>query len=199
MEIMKMIVIIVAAYFLGNFSTGQFIAWRKSVDLRSQGSGNIGTTNVLRTMGKWAGALTLLGDALKGVLAVAIGFLLMDRVGAIVAAVCVILGHDFPVISGFKGGKGIATSVGVLLVLQPYYMLMVLLVCIPLIILTRMVSLASITGALMLLVLSLCLNIGDIGGWVFALIVCLLAVFTHRENIRRIMDGNENRISFHRR
>lgn len=198
MEIMKVIVIIVFSYFLGNFSTGAFLAKRANVDLRAQGSGNIGTTNTLRVMGKWAGALTLVGDALKGVIAVLLGYLLLGRTGMMIAGISAVLGHDFPVLSGFKGGKGIATSVGILLIIQPFYMLMILLVCIPVIIITRYVSLASITGAIMLFVLSICLNIGDVGAWIFALLILGLALFQHRANILRLMNGTENRVSFNR-
>ena len=120
------LIIIITAYLLGNISTSYIVAKRLAgVDIRTQGSGNAGSTNVLRTLGKKAGALTFIGDVLKGLIAVLIarliayGVNLDDTTCAYIAVVAVVLGHNYPVFLGFKGGKGVATSLGSMLGMNP--------------------------------------------------------------------------------
>ena len=147
------LIIIIIAYLLGNISTSYIVAKRLAgVDIRTQGSGNAGSTNVLRTLGKKAGALTFVGDVLKGLIAVLIARLIaygvhMDQsICAYIAVVAVVLGHNYPAFLGFKGGKGVATSLGSMLGMNPLVALMCLGFFIIIVAITKYVSLGSILG-----------------------------------------------------
>lgn len=204
MEYVTLTTVFVAiiAYLLGSINTSIIVSKKKGIDIRKEGSKNPGTTNALRVMGKKAAIIVLLGDILKGV--VSIGFAMIiakiaksDEFEAIllkeIAGVFVILGHNYPIFFGFKGGKGIATSIGVLLLVNFKIGLICLIFGIVIIAITRMVSLGSLLSAILFPVLSLVL---DINYFVFSLIVCFLAIIKHRSNIKRIFRGEENKISF---
>ena len=176
--------------------------------MREKGSGNAGATNMLRSVGKKAAALTLLGDALKGVIAIVFAVI----VGAIaknsdkallvqIAGILVVVGHTFPVFFGFKGGKGVATSVGVLLMTNYQIGLICLVFALVLMILTRMVSMGSVGAAILFPVLVLFINTNFIvtegsGYFVYSVILAALVAFNHRSNIQRILNGTENKLSF---
>ena len=147
------LIIIVVAYLLGNISTSYIVAKRLAgVDIRTQGSGNAGSTNVLRTMGKKAGALTFGGDVLKGVVAVGFARILAyymkaDQVTcAYIAVVAVVIGHNWPAFLGFKGGKGVATSLGSMLAINPVLALTCLAAFIIIVLVSKYVSLGSVLG-----------------------------------------------------
>ena len=177
-------------------------------DVREKGSGNAGTTNMLRSVGKRAAALTLLCDILKGVVAVLVAIL----AGAIIknldksllvqlAGIAVVIGHTFPVFFGFKGGKGVATSLGVLLMVNWKIGLICLVFAVVLIALTRMVSVGSVGAAILYPVLVLFIGtnftVSEGSGYlVFSILLALLVAFNHRSNIKRILEGKENKISF---
>lgn len=198
--------IAVAAYFLGAIPFGLLISRARGMDIRQHGSGNIGATNVWRVLGKKWGLLTFLCDAAKGWLAVWAGLrwaaaypgVLGDpSVAGIVAALGCIVGHSFPVWLGFKGGKGVATSLGVLVGMMPLASAIVLGVWLLVFLLWRYVSLASIAAALALpaVVLAL-LSSGRLSGQAnlyFACVAGALVVRRHRENITRLLQGTENR------
>jgi glycerol-3-phosphate acyltransferase PlsY len=162
-------------------------------DVRKEGSGNVGATNVLRTQGKLQGALVLLGDLLKGVAAVLIGSGLAGTSGAAAAGVCVILGHCFPVYFGFKGGKGVATGGGMILALFPRAMFIMAPVFVAMILITRMVSVGSILGSLAVI---LCILLFRPPATVAAACVfaAVMVAWRHRDNIKRIFDGTENKL-----
>jgi len=196
------------AYLIGsiNFSV---IFSRKfaGFDLREKGSKNAGTTNMLRTVGKKAAIIVLICDILKGVAAILIAKILSnfndDVIPAIacqLAAFFVVLGHTFPIFFEFRGGKGVATSIGVLLVLNWEIGLICLVYGIVMIILTRMVSLGSITAAILFPVLTIFISENYIArGFnytVFGVIMAAFILFNHRSNIKRLSEGTENRISF---
>lgn len=190
------------AYLLGSIPVGYLLVkiFRGS-DIRATGSGNIGATNVARSGAKGLGILTLLLDALKGVLAVVIAQHLAQshsfpdayRVAA-AAALFAVLGHVFPVWLGFRGGKGVATALGVFLALTPVATLLALLAFLLVFFVTRYVSLASIVGAVVLPIAAIA---RDIKHSVFVdacyIVVSLLVIVKHHSNIQRLLQGTENR------
>lgn len=200
MQILKYLIIAVISYLLGCISSGIIVAKAFGVnDIRKEGSGNAGSTNVLRTLGWLPSVLTLAGDCLKGLIACFIGKYVGGTIGMLLAGLCVTLGHDFPVFLGFKGGKGIATSLGMILVISPALALSLLAVEIVIIILTRYVSLASLSVTVAYPVLNIIFfhKHEDYGWYVFFSIVCgLLSLYCHRGNLMRLIRREENRLDF---
>ena len=193
-----------AAYLLGSVSFAIVVS--KSLyhqDVRQFGSGNAGMTNILRTYGKKAAALTLAGDFLKGVAAVLISRLLFAAMGvtlfdgAYVGGLFAILGHLYPVYFGFRGGKGILTSIGIIAVINPLVFLGLLIIGLPLIFLTKIVSVGSLAGAVCYPFLTLLVDFWQGGvSWLdfsFSLVIALLVIWMHRSNIKRLLNGTENR------
>jgi glycerol-3-phosphate acyltransferase PlsY len=197
--------IILLCYLIGSFPSGYLVGKSQGIDIRQHGSGNIGATNVLRVMGKKWGYLVFFSDSLKGFIAVKVGVWLASSAGAeatlaaVVAGICCIIGHNYTVWLRFKGGKGIATSIGVLLAIVPtMIVLIVLVVWLAVFLVWKYVSLASICAALSLpvAVLALFPFVAHGNYWVlvvFSLIVAALAVWRHRPNIDRLLQGKENR------
>lgn len=193
------LIIIITAYLLGNISTSYIVAKRLAgVDIRTQGSGNAGSTNVLRTLGKKAGALTFIGDVLKGLIAVLIarfiayGANLDDTTCAYIAVVAVVLGHNYPVFLGFKGGKGVATSLGSMLGMNPLVALLCLGFFIIIVAITKYVSLGSILG-IGLSPIIMMINHNNKGVLV-TLFLTISVVITHKENIKRLLNGTERKL-----
>ena len=193
-----------AGYLLGSVSFAVVVSkLGYHEDVRDHGSGNAGMTNILRTYGKGAAAVTLAGDFCKGALAVVIGRLIfwllrvdfMD--GAYVAGMFALLGHLYPLYFGFKGGKGILTSVGVIFLINPLVGLMLLAVGLPLIFLTRIVSVGSLAGAAsypFFTWLTVYLKgKNPVFDTVFASVIALLVIYMHRENVKRLLNGTENK------
>lgn len=220
------------AFLLGSIPFGLLIAKAKGVNIRDHGSGNIGATNVLRVIGKKYGITCLLLDALKGFIPVAIavnliqitgrpvqvplGFLdawalklsagdaLKAQIAQILTALCAVLGHNYSPWVGFKGGKGIATSAGVLLGLMPFAVLLLLVLWLLLFLSTRYVSIASVGAAASLPLLTLwgSWHHGRIqdGTWnkplfAFTVVIAVLAIWKHRTNIQRLREGTEHRFT----
>ena len=187
------------AFLLGSIPTGYLVARAKGVDIRQHGSGNIGATNVFRTLGKPLGVLVFFIDALKGFGAVwlASHFGEAGPWTGIVAAVAAIAGHNYTPWLGCKGGKGIATSAGVLLALMPWAVLAIALVWIVVFKVSRYVSLASICAAAALPLAVGVLWFAGCGGngplLAFALLISALAIWRHRSNIERLRAGTESR------
>ncbi len=204
MAVLGVILVAVGAYLLGSIPTGFLVARARGIDIRAVGSGNIGATNVLRILGTPAGVLVLLADATKGWLAV----VLLAKVvvaglhlGAdpqtrewlrVCGALAAILGHNYTCWLHFKGGKGIATSAGVLVALVPWSLLIILTIWIVIFALSRYVSLASIAASFAL----------PFAAWLtgesptIILVtagMAALAIYKHKANIRRLLHGTENR------
>ena len=202
------IIVTIIAYCIGSVSFSVIFGKKfAGIDVRKKGSGNAGTTNTLRTAGKRAALLTRLCDCLKGVIAVFIAWLAGKIVSNAdsallvqLAALAVIIGHVYPVFFSFKGGKGVATSLGILLIINWKIGLICLLFALVLIILTRMVSLGSIGAAILFPILALFIQDNYIvpngSYFVFALILAVFVVFNHRENVKRLLEGKENKLSF---
>ncbi len=186
---------IVAGYLLGNFSSGTVVSRIFGLDdIRRHGSGNPGTTNVMRTLGFLPALLTFLGDALKAVIAVCVGLMLADRAGGMLGGLFCVAGHNWPVFMHFKGGRGIASSFGVVLVLSPYMALALFCVQIVVLLLTKYMSVASIISAALYAVLSVIYYPGDWYRMGFAMLLCALAIYSHRSNIKRLIAGSENKL-----
>ena len=203
----------IIAYLIGSINFSVIISKKVAgFDVREKGSGNAGTTNMLRAVGKKAAAVTLICDVLKGVVSIGIAIILGNIVKDInrelliqVAGIAVVLGHTFPVFFGFKGGKGVATSLGILLLSNWQIGLICLVFGIVLIILTRMVSLGSCAAAVLFPVLTLFINDhytvlteGKSGStyFIYSVILAIIVLYNHRSNIKRILSGTENKISF---
>lgn len=202
-------------YACGLFLTGFVIGKIENVDLTTQGSGNVGTTNTLRILGVPKGALTLLGDMLKGVVAALIVYFIFRNmeyaksgIALLMEYACfgAVLGHDFPFYMMKKGGKGIATSAALVLMCFPKALPLLILAFIVIVFFTRYVSLGSICIALLLSVeVILFAHFGYLDyyneyKWEAVVIVVLattLAIFKHRSNIGRLLKGCENKFSFH--
>jgi glycerol-3-phosphate acyltransferase PlsY len=196
---MNLLLIALGAFLLGSIPTGYLVARAKGVDIRKHGSGNIGATNVFRTLGKPLGIFVFLVDALKGFAAVWLAAQSGDGSdwAGIVAAVAVIAGHNYTPWLGFKGGKGIATSAGVLLALMPWAVLAIAVVWVLVFKISRYVSLASICAAAALPVAVGLLWFSGCGGngplLAFSLAISALAIWRHRTNIQRLRAGTESR------
>lgn len=203
-EIVGIVVIIatiVLAYFMGNISPAILIGRMYGVDIKKEGSGNAGTTNVLRVLGKKAAAATLLIDVFKGVFAVLLGklvgmyFLPADKAVYLTMAcgLAVFCGHIWPAAFGFKGGKGVATAFGVLMAVSPVLGLAELAVVVVVVLLSRMVSLGSVAAAVAFPFIA---NQYDSRYLGWGLIMALIVLYKHNANISRIVKGEESKISF---
>lgn len=195
-------------YLLGSFPSGVIISRTRGIDIRKHGSGNIGATNVLRVLGKKWGYLVFGLDALKGFAAVRIAFLISGAAGhaiihpelvGIAGGLACILGHTFPVWLRFRGGKGVATSAGVLLGLMPLAVVSVFAVWVILFQFTRYVSVASIGAAAALPVfVRLYLSRDLLTGaslLPFSILIAGVVVWRHRSNVKRLLQGKEQRFS----
>lgn len=206
------IIVTIIAYLLGSISFSVIISKKMAgFDVREKGSGNAGTTNMLRSVGKGAAIVTLILDILKGVvtiwLSIFYGFMLYKiwninidyAILVQVSGILVIVGHTYPIYFGFKGGKGVATALGILLVTNWHIGIISLVFALVLIIVSRMVSVGAICAAILFPVLTLfsyeSLFIEPGNYMVFSIIIAIIVCFNHRENIKRIMNGTENKIS----
>lgn len=188
---------ILVSYLIGSFSPAYFLGrFLKKTDIREYGSGNAGTTNAIRVFGKKIGILTFIIDILKGVLAILIGQYIMGEEGRYLAALFVVIGHNWPVFLKFKGGKGIATSLGVLIVLNYKLGLICLLIGVIVIAFSKYVSLGSISASISAPIVSFLL-LGTIYDYLFytTLILACLSIFRHRSNINRLIKGEENKLT----
>lgn len=202
------ILMALVAYLIGSVNFSVIISKRiAGFDVRERGSGNAGTTNMLRSVGKGPAALTLLLDIAKGLVAILIAFVIGKISSEVNAAILVqlagffvVLGHTFPIFFGFKGGKGVATSLGVLLFINPLIGLICLVFALAVMAFTRMVSLGSIMAAILFPVLTIFIKEGYIAdGYtyiIFGIAMAVLVIFNHRSNLKRIYTGQENRLSF---
>ncbi len=206
----------IVPYLLGSFNFGLIISRKKyNDDIRTHGSGNAGTTNMLRTYGKRAAVLTLLGDMLKAAAAVVFGYLVADysvflindatgetvrfvnHYGAAIAGLFVMMGHMFPVFYKFKGGKGVATSAMVVLLISPISFLICFAVFVIIVAGTRFVSLASCMGMILYpIVLSAFSGDNNPVAKIMSVVMAVLVVFMHRENLKRLSEGKESKLYF---
>ncbi|NLW60160.1 MAG: glycerol-3-phosphate 1-O-acyltransferase PlsY [Firmicutes bacterium] len=191
---MRVILAVLLSYLLGGLLFGELIALISRVDLRKRGSGNPGATNVYRILGPLFGLIVLVGDTLKGIIGSLIGSWLGVPEIAPWCGLAVIAGHNWPLQFKFKGGKGIATSFGTIIVLAPETLLIIAPLWIITLLLSGYVSLASMIAAIGLPLSCLLFYPGEKILLLYTVLACALAIFRHRANIQRIMNGTENKI-----
>lgn len=196
-----------AAYLIGGIPTSVLAGKLKGIDITKHGSGNAGATNALRVLGTKIGVTVMLIDALKGVIAILAGRWILQAFGNdssqiydITLGVTAILGHVFSIYLKFKGGKGVATAAGVYGLLSPMAFAFALFAFIIIVAITRYVSLGSITAALVLLISQLVINyLNDFKQLPILLLTVFVAFFIilkHKQNISRLLNGNENKLVF---
>lgn len=194
----KMLLVVVIGYFLGSISSGVLLS--KAImkkDIRTQGSGNAGTTNMLRIHGKGMALATFLCDILKGVIAVYIGkWLVGGELGGVLGVLGAVLGHNYPIFFGFKGGKGIATSFGSLLFVYPIQALLAFSVFLILVFITHYVSVGSIVAAFTLPALVILTTPFDPIIWGIMAFLGTMVIYRHKSNIVRLMQHKENKLDF---
>lgn len=193
---MKYILLAIIAYFIGNISFAYILGKiLTKKDVRDYGSGSAGATNALRTFGKKIGAMVFLGDVLKGVVAVILGRSFGGQTGAYIAGAFAIIGHNWPVLLNFRGGKGVATTIGVMLFVNIYLTLMCVVFGVLIIVFTRTVSLGSIFGmASAPIVAILFVHPFDLELFIFCIFIATMSIYRHKDNIKRLMTGNENKL-----
>lgn len=209
---MERLICLVIGYICGLFQTGYLYGKLHHIDIRQHGSGNAGTTNALRTLGWKAGVITFLGDCLKCIVAVWIAWMIfgksherMFELLAMYAGVGAVLGHNFPFYLHFKGGKGIAATAGILLAVNPRVAIVAYLTFIVIVVITKYVSLGSIVLVIMFAV-GMVIQ-GEVFGttltpperyelYGLSLFLMLLAIYKHKANIKRLLNGTENKLSF---
>ena len=206
-------IIAIVSYLIGSISFSVLFSKKfAGFDVREKGSGNAGSTNVLRTAGKKVAAITLICDVLKGIvaiiIAIIIGKIIKDSNKELllqIAGIFVVLGHTFPVFFQFKGGKGVATSLGILLITNWKIGLICLIFALVIMAITRMVSLGSCLAAVLYPILTLFINDsytvltdGKSGStyFIYSIILACIVLYNHRSNIKRLLNGTENKLSF---
>ena len=194
--VFSVLALLVVPYFLGSINFGIIISKLfHGEDIREYGSGNAGMTNMLRTYGKRDAAITLIGDALKAVVAVILGRILFGISGGYVAGLICILGHAFPCYYKFKGGKGVVVTAATIAVIDWRIFLVLLGIFILVVAFSKYISLGSVCG---MLVFPLLVQVWDRGLSINVLLSCLisaLVIFLHRGNIKRIYNGTESKLS----
>ena len=197
------VLVALVAYLIGSINFAIIFSKKfAGFDVREKGSKNAGTTNVLRTVGKKAAVLTLICDILKGVVSVLLAMLAAyiwketdAEVLKYLAGLFAIIGHTWPVYYGFKGGKGVATSLGVLLMVNAQIGVICLVFALIIMIATRWVSLGSILAAILFPILTVFMT-DNFWAKVISILIGLLVVFNNRSNIKRLKQGTENKLSF---
>jgi glycerol-3-phosphate acyltransferase PlsY len=194
-DITKNIALLSLAFLLGSIPFGIIVAKVKGVDLKKVGSGNIGATNVLRSLGKWPAALTLFGDILKGTLAVAIGkFFGVGSFYEGIIGVSAILGHNFSLFLGLRGGKGVATSLGVLIIYTPIVAALTIAIWFLVVFSTKYSSLGAIVSFGLLPVNMILFDFDDKTKFLVVAFIALFVLIRHQDNIRRLLKGTERKI-----
>lgn len=196
MQVFMLILAAVIAYLLGSISFSYLFSQKfRHEDIRTRGSGNAGTSNMLRSYGWKFGLATLVCDILKGVFSALIGLWLAGTSGMYLGAVMVVVGHNFPCFLRFRGGKGIAAAIGAFLVIQPVASLIIAAVCVVVVLFVRIMSVGSLLGMLLSFVAACILAHGDWQRIAAAGIICILTFYAHRGNLIRLAHGEERKIT----
>lgn len=193
---MKIALIILGCYLLGSIPFG-YIAGKlfKKIDIRELGSGNIGATNVFRILGPSLASLVLIADIGKGIFSIyLVQYFNIDNLLILtIAGLVVICGHDWSLFLGFKGGKGIATTFGVIFALNPIISILAIVVWVVVMIITRYASLSSILAVISIMIFTILFK-QPYEYIIFSAIIIVLSIFKHKENIKRLRSGNEKKI-----
>jgi glycerol-3-phosphate acyltransferase PlsY len=205
--VIKAVLSVLIGYLLGSLNTSLIVGKFYGIDVRQHGSGNAGMTNTLRTLGKLAAIYVIIGDVLKGVISCLVGFYILkgidtniveylgydQRVGFLIGGLGAILGHNWPIYFGFKGGKGILTTFSVIMMSSPQIGLILLGIFLIIVAVTRYISLGSIIGSALFPFVS-AVAVKSIVFTAFAAIVGLLAILRHHSNIGRLLKGTESKL-----
>ena len=201
------IAVLMSSYIIGSIPTSVWVGkWFYGVDVRNYGSGNAGTTNIIRVLGPGAGIPVFIIDVMKGFAAVELTYLCKVNFGThneifaifkVILSFIVVVGHVFPIFAGFKGGKGISTSLGVILALFPYAALVTTVIFIVILLITHYVSLGSITSAIMFPFINIFIfNSTEWAYLLFSIAISFFVIVTHRKNIKRLLKGEETKFFF---
>ncbi|HHX17395.1 MAG TPA: glycerol-3-phosphate 1-O-acyltransferase PlsY [Clostridium sp.] len=198
--VIRVILALLAGYLLGSINTSLVIGKFYKVDVRQHGSGNAGMTNTLRTLGKFPAMLVIVGDILKGILACVIGNIILsdtaelyDSIGLMIGGLGSILGHNWPVYFGFKGGKGVLTTFAVIMMMGPLIGLILLSIFILIVLITRYVSLGSMIAAVLFPAVAFLMG-NEIIFIIFAGVIGFLVIVRHKSNIERLINGEESKL-----
>ncbi|MBR6681564.1 MAG: glycerol-3-phosphate 1-O-acyltransferase PlsY [Clostridia bacterium] len=192
-----LIILFIVGYFLGSINFATIISKKKyNDDVRQHGSGNAGMTNMMRTYGKKAAALTLLGDALKAMAAVFLGMFIIGQPGAYIAGLGTIIGHTWPIYYNFKGGKGVVTAITTILCTEPLVGVLLLVIFVLIVWMTKYISLGSVMCSLIYPFLLLRLSQPELIKTIVCFCITALLFFNHRQNIIRLYNREENKFSF---
>lgn len=200
--ILAIAIIAVVSYLLGSLNFGTIVSKLLAKDdVRLHGSGGAGMTNVLRTYGKGPAALTAIGDFSKAVISIVFSRILFNRLGftfldaGYIAGLFVILGHVYPVFFGFRGGKGVMTTLGVMMLVNPIVFLIIIIIFVPVVFITKIVSLASVLGAIVYPIITFIvarvMNQPVFFSTLFAAVYMAIVLVMHRSNIKRLLNGTE--------
>ncbi|HHW41957.1 MAG TPA: glycerol-3-phosphate 1-O-acyltransferase PlsY [Syntrophomonadaceae bacterium] len=190
---MKFILLIIASYLIGAIPCGYLVGRLHGVDIRNKGSGNIGTTNVFRILGPKPGLIVFVCDVIKGLIPVLIAKSLGGPGWGVAAGLAAVVGHNWSIFLGFRGGRGVATGAGVLVALMPKVVLIAFGIWVVVVLISRYVSLGSIIAALSVPVIALIYRVPGIY-YIFAIPAPLFIVYRHIQNIDRIRKGTESRL-----
>ncbi len=200
-EILLSLAVAAVAYLLGCISTGILVSRQKGVNIRAVGSKNTGASNVLRVLGLKSGLVTFVGDFIKATLACWLGSLILPgatfgipRFGTMLGGLCVVIGHNWPVFYGFKGGKGVACSVAVVFFVDPLWGIVSIALCVAVIALWRYISAGSLTMLFSFLIFSCVFHGGEWFRVAFAAAMFLMCLYRHRSNLVRLKNGTESKI-----
>lgn len=200
--ILAIAIIAVVSYLLGSLNFGIIVSKALAKDdVRLHGSGGAGMTNVLRTYGKGPAALTAIGDFAKAVISIVFSRILFQRLGitlldaGYIAGLFVILGHVYPIFFGFRGGKGVMTTLGVMMLVNPIVFLIIIIIFVPVVFITKIVSLASVVGAIVYpiitFIIAKVMNQPIFFSTLFAAVYMAIVIIMHRSNIKRLLSGTE--------
>lgn len=196
MPFLRILICAVASYLLGSINTGIIITkWFTGLDLRTQGSGNAGSTNAYRVLGIWPTLLVVLGDALKGVVAVVISWLLLGDNGRICAFMFVILGHVYPLFYDFKGGKGVLTTAAMVAVFDWRIAVILVVIFVIVVAVTRYVSLGSVIGVTLMPLFVYLFYPGKVVFTLCSMFISMWIVILHKDNLIRLKNGTESKIT----
>ena len=199
MHLVKLLLVAVIAYLLGSLNFGVIVSKAfLGFDLRTKGSGNAGATNAYRVMGPKMTVLVMLGDILKGIIAILIGNRLCGDDGRLVAMVFAVIGHIFPLYFGFKGGKGILTSAAMIAVFDWRIFLVIFAAFVIVVFIARYVSAGSIVAAALFPVMMLILYWGRFHFFAVGFLLAATVIYMHRSNIKRLLAGTESKFTFKR-
>lgn len=194
-ETFKIVLMLIIGYLIGSIPSGVWVGkLMYGKDIRNYGSGNMGTTNTFRVLGKKAGTIVLLMDMFKGTLAALLPYFFHSNVNVLLIGLSAIIGHVYPIFAGFKGGKAVATSVGVLLVYDPLFFVIAWAIFLITLYISSMVSVASMVGFLLITIVSLFFKDLLLSGVAIALTIFVF--IRHYGNIERIKNGTENMVPF---